>query len=79
MRGANSPSSARARPGGQPSCLPAVYLDMMAPVVRIVRDGEHEFRMIRWGFPASPNLGMAPVRNMRNLKSLYWRCWLKSE
>ena len=59
--------------------LPAVYRDMMAPVVRIARDGEHELRMIRWGFPPPPNLGMAPVMNVRNLKSPFWRCWLKSE
>ena len=34
---------------------------------------------MRWGFPPPPNLGKAPITNVRNLKSLYWRGWLKAE
>jgi len=51
--------------------LPAVYPDTMAPVVRVARDGERELTMMRWGFPPPPNLGNAPVTNVRNLKSPY--------
>jgi putative SOS response-associated peptidase YedK len=35
--------------------------------------------MMRWGFPPPPNLGTAPVANVRNLKSPFWRGWLKAE
>jgi putative SOS response-associated peptidase YedK len=59
--------------------LPAIYPDMMAPVVRTARDGERELTMMRWGFPPPPKLGTAPVTNVRNLKSSYWRGWLKAE
>lgn len=31
------------------------------------------------GLPATPNLGSAPVTNVRNLKSPYWHGWLKPE
>jgi SOS response associated peptidase (SRAP) len=34
---------------------------------------------MRWGFPPPPNLGTAPVANVRNLKSPYWRGWLNAE
>jgi putative SOS response-associated peptidase YedK len=50
----------------------------MAPVVRVARDGERELTMMRWGFPPPPNRP-APVTNVRNVKSRYWRGWLKSE
>jgi putative SOS response-associated peptidase YedK len=59
--------------------LPAIYPDTLAPVVRTARDGERELSMMRWGFPPPPNLGNAPVTNVRNLKSSYWRGWLKAE
>jgi putative SOS response-associated peptidase YedK len=59
--------------------LAAVYPDTMAPVVRTARDGERELSMMRWGFPPPPNLGPAPVTNVCNLKSPYWRGWLKAE
>jgi putative SOS response-associated peptidase YedK len=59
--------------------LPAVYPDTMAPIVRLARDGERELSMMRWGFPPPPNLGSVPVTNVRNLKSPYWRGWLKAE
>ncbi len=64
--------------GNLPS-LPAVYPDSMAPVVHTSRDGERELSMMRWGFPPPPNLGKAPVTNVRNVKSPYWRGWLKAE
>jgi putative SOS response-associated peptidase YedK len=59
--------------------LPAVFPDTFAPVVRTALDGKRELSMMRWGFPPPPNLGNAPVTNVRNLKSPYWRGWLKAE
>ena len=59
--------------------LPAVFPDTMAPVVHTAPDGERELSMGRWGFPPPPNLGKMPVTNVRNLKSPYWRGWLKAE
>jgi len=64
--------------GNLPS-LPAVFPDTMAPVVRTAPDGELESTLMRWGFPPPPNLGTALVTNVRNLKSPYWRGWLKAE
>jgi putative SOS response-associated peptidase YedK len=58
---------------------PAIFPDAMAPIVRTAPDGELELTMIRWGFPPPPNLGTAPVTNVRHLKSPYWRGWLKVE
>jgi putative SOS response-associated peptidase YedK len=68
----------RDRTGNLPS-LPAIFPDTMAPIVRTARDGERELAVMRWGFPPPPNLGTAPVTNVRNLKSPYWRGWLKAE
>jgi putative SOS response-associated peptidase YedK len=59
--------------------LSAVYPDTMAPVVRVARGGERELSMMRWGFPPPPNLGSVPVTNVRNLRSPYWRGWLRAE
>lgn len=64
--------------GNLPS-LPAVYPDTVAPVVRTATDGERELLMMRWCFPPPPNFGTAPGTNVRNLKSPYWRSWLKPE
>jgi putative SOS response-associated peptidase YedK len=64
---------------GNLPALPAVYPDTMAPVVRVARDGERELTMMRWGFPPPPNRERAPVTNVRNVKSPYWRMWLKTE
>jgi putative SOS response-associated peptidase YedK len=66
------------RTGNLPS-LPGIFPDTMAPVVHNARDGERELAMMRWGFPPPPNLGTAPVTNVRNLNSRYWRGWLKAE
>jgi putative SOS response-associated peptidase YedK len=59
--------------------LPGIFPDQLAPVVRTARDGERELVMMRWGFPPPPNLGSRPVTNVRNVKSSYWRGWLKPE
>jgi putative SOS response-associated peptidase YedK len=69
---------ARDLAGNLPS-LSDVFPDTLAPVVRTAPDGERELTMMRWGFPPPPNLGTAPVTNVRNLKSPYWRDWLKGE
>ena len=51
----------------------------MAPVVRL-DDGERELAMMRWGFPSPTSKGpQHPVTNVRNVKSPYWRPWLKPE
>src|SRR5580704_16122436 len=52
--------------------LPGVFPDTMAPIVHTALDGERELSLMRWGFPPPPNLGNAPVTNVRNLKSHYW-------
>lgn len=64
---------------GNLAALPSVYPDSLAPVIRLASDGERELSTMRWGFPPPPNLGKAPVTNVRNLKSSYWRGWLKAE
>jgi putative SOS response-associated peptidase YedK len=66
------------RTGNMPP-LPGIFPDTLAPVVRRSGDGERELLMMRWGFPPPPNLGNAPVTNVRNTKSPYWRGWLKPE
>lgn len=64
--------------GNMPS-LPGIFPDQLAPVVHTRKDGKRELSMIRWGFPPPPNLGNRPITNIRNLKSSYWRGWLKPE
>ena len=59
--------------------LPAIFPDQLAPVVYTTTDGNRQLSMFRWGFPPPPNLGKRPVTNVRNLKSAYWRGWLKPE
>ncbi|MDO9442101.1 MAG: SOS response-associated peptidase [Beijerinckiaceae bacterium] len=59
--------------------MPGVYPDGLAPVVRLGDDGSRELVMMRWGFPPPPNLGRAPVTNVRNAQSPYWRGWLKPQ
>jgi putative SOS response-associated peptidase YedK len=58
---------------------PAIFPDMMAPVVRRTSEGERELTMMRWGFPPPPNAPPRPVTNVRNVSSPYWRAWLKPE
>jgi putative SOS response-associated peptidase YedK len=59
--------------------LPGIYPDTMAPVVRTAADGVRELALMRWGFPPPPSIGTRPVTNVRNVKSGYWRPWLKPE
>ena len=59
--------------------LPDIFPDQLAPVVRTRRDGERELTMMRWGFPPPPALGTRPVTNVRNVKSPYWRGWLRPD
>ena len=59
--------------------LPAIFPDTMAPVVHTAEDGVRELALMRWGFPPPPSIGTRPVTNVRNLKSGYWRPWLKLE
>jgi hypothetical protein len=63
---------------GNLQSLPAIFPDQLAPVVRTASAGERELTMMRWGFPPPPNLGKAPVVNVRNVSSPYWRTWLQS-
>lgn len=64
---------------GNLPALPSVFPDVIAPVIHVAPDGGRELSLMRWGFPPPPNLGKAPVTNVRNLKSPYWRGWLKTE
>jgi putative SOS response-associated peptidase YedK len=58
--------------------LPAIFPDGVAPVVR-VNEGERELTTMRWGMPGPPQLGGAPITNIRNTASPHWRRWLKPE
>jgi putative SOS response-associated peptidase YedK len=59
--------------------LPAIFPDQMAPVVRLA-EGERALAMMRWGFPSPSSKGpQHPVTNVRNVRSPYWRPWLKPE
>jgi len=64
----------RDRTGNQPP-LPAIFPDMLAPVVGTSKDGLREMATMRWGFPPAGG-GKRPVTNVRNLSSNYWRGWL---
>jgi putative SOS response-associated peptidase YedK len=68
----------RNRTGNLPP-LPAIFPEMMAPVLRNAPDGVRELIYLRWGLPAPPAFeGGADrgVTNIRNLDSLHWRPWL---
>lgn len=52
-----------------------IYPNREAPIVRSV-DGARELATVTWGFPPPPNVGSAPVTNVRNLTSPFWRGWL---
>lgn len=56
-----------------------VYPDRMGLVLRKGAGAGMEAVAMRWGFPPPPNLGTRPVTNVRNLKSSWWRQWLKPE
>ena len=55
--------------------MPAVFPDMLAPVVRVA-EGERRLEPMRWGMPGPPQFGGAPVTNIRNTSSPHWRRWL---
>ena len=59
--------------------LPAIYPDSMAPVIKLDKEGSRTLTMMRWGFPPPPKAAPRPVTNVRNIKSPYWRNWLKAE
>lgn len=66
------------RTGNLPA-LPAIFPDMMAPVVRKAADGEPELVMLRWGMPSPPAYVTGidrGVTNIRNASSPHWRRWL---
>lgn len=56
--------------------LPAIFPDMLAPVVATSKEGQREVVNMRWGFPPAGG-GRRPVTNIRNLDSNYWRGWLE--
>jgi putative SOS response-associated peptidase YedK len=56
--------------------LPAIFPDMMAPVVRTAPDGVRELVMMRWGFPPPPFSARRPTTNVRNTDSGYWKPYL---
>lgn len=56
----------------------AVLPDDMAPIVRRTEAGDRQLEMMRWGFQAPADLGKAPVINIRDTASPYWRGTLKS-
>jgi putative SOS response-associated peptidase YedK len=64
------------RAGNLPT-LPAIFPYQMAPIVRVGADGERELVMARWGMPGPPQLGRSPITNIRNVKSLHRRRWLR--
>lgn len=54
----------------------SVYPNYEAPVV-VVRDGRRVVETMRWGFPPPPFMkSRAPVTNVRNTASGYWKPWL---
>lgn len=58
--------------------MPAIFPDMMAPVVRRAHDGERELVMLRWGLPTPPSVLKGidrGVTNVRNVGSPHWRSW----
>lgn len=58
--------------------LPGIFPDQMAPVVRQGKDGREILRM-RWGMPGPSTFGGAPITNIRNADSSWWRRWLGPE
>lgn len=59
--------------GNLPS-YPAIFPDNLAPVIRDGAAGR-EMMLMRWGMPQPPQ-AYAPLTNVRNTESAYWRRWL---
>ena len=57
--------------------IPGVFPDSLAPIVRMA-EGERQLEIMRWGMPAPPQFGGAPITNIRNAKSPHWRRWLNA-
>jgi putative SOS response-associated peptidase YedK len=58
---------------------PAIFPDMMAPVLRNAPDGVRELIFLRWGMPAPPAFPSGTdrgVTNIRDLDTPHWRPWL---
>lgn len=60
-----------------PNSLPSgdIFPKFEAPVVRADAEGRRELASMVWGFPPPGGTG-APVVNVRNLASPFWRTWL---
>ena len=58
--------------------MPSIFPDQLAPVVRDGADGREILRM-RWGMPGPATYGGAPITNIRNTESGWWRRWLGPE
>lgn len=71
-------SKAMADHTGNLEPLPAIFPDQMAPVVR-QSTGEREMLRMRWGMPGPATFGGAPITNVRNTQSGWWRRWLGPE
>jgi putative SOS response-associated peptidase YedK len=56
--------------------FPAIFPDQLTPIVPAGAEGERELVMARWGMPGPPQIGGAPITNIRNLKSPHWPGWL---
>jgi hypothetical protein len=56
--------------------FPGIFPDQIAPIVRYGPGGERELFMARWGMPGPPQVGGAPITNIRNVSSPHWRGWL---
>jgi len=50
-----------------------VFPKSYGPVLKLNEKGELEWSKMRWGLPGPPQLGGAPVTNIRNIKSPLWR------
>lgn len=56
--------------------MPAIFPDQMAPVIVAGPEGGRELTTMRWGLPGPAQYGGAPITNVRNTASSYWRPWL---
>jgi putative SOS response-associated peptidase YedK len=57
---------------------PAVFPDMLAPVVRTAADGVRELTLMRWGFPPPFRPEASLVTNVRKTAGHWWRPWLQA-
>lgn len=67
---------------GNMPVLPAIFPNLMAPLVRPMLDGQRELLMMQWGFPA-PNVRPKKPRNsyltnVRKTNSRYWQSYLEN-